>query len=258
MFTVNESIDHIKVRYFLYRCRQYIFIHLLAIIKTTVIIIIIICSLLLYLDFLQLPPVRGAIGGNMVVKSSVSDSLTMSLLASKTTTTNNNNSSNESPLVLESLPSIQAQLRKERFCFESPVWSEAGFSETDGSIMLQEIVRQNDPQFIQVLNSIRIGENNQQYLRMLDQCLIKNKPLPVDGIIPTKLYCMNKDVDFENLQQLNQLPEEVVSIEATDLWKYKPFSNYTEKLILHTWCRKFFNVRANRSKIFDQLRPHLL
>jgi hypothetical protein len=85
-----------------------------------------------------------------------------------------------------------------------------------------------------VLNSIRKGESKSQNLQLLDECLVNKKPLPNDGIIPTKLYCINRDVDRENLQKLNEIPEEAVCISATDVWKVPVphWQNYTEKIMM--------------------------
>ena len=48
------------------------------------------------------------------------------------------------------------------------------------------------------------------------------KPPPKNGIIPTKLYAQNVDVDKENYERLNNLDGDLVSIVARDLWKVKP------------------------------------
>lgn len=173
-------------------------------------------------DFLQLPPVRSNSVNSMLVKSSVTGAPTYGVPVLNTVSNVKDQHTGE----------LMLTPRKERFCFESYAWAEAGFNKPEGLIFLEEIVRQNDPHFINLLNSVRKGECNQNYLKLLDQCLITKKPLPDDGIIPTKLYCMNKDVDSENLKKLDEIDEEYVTISATDVWKDRPFSNFTRKMIV--------------------------
>ena len=178
-------------------------------------------------DFLQLPPVKSTLSHNaMLAQSGVSGASSHNV---PILSTGNNVKDKNTPQ-----PSNQLMLtpRKERFCFESYAWTEAGFNKPEGLIFLEEIVRQSDPHFINLLNSVRKGECNQNYLKLLDQCLITKKPLPDDGIIPTKLYCMNKDVDSENLKKLDEIDEEYVTVSATDVWKDRPFSNFTRKMIV--------------------------
>jgi hypothetical protein len=43
---------------------------------------------------------------------------------------------------------------------------------------------------------------------LLAACGVAAKPAPVDGILPTRLYCTNRDVDAENRVQLECLPGE--------------------------------------------------
>merc|ERR1711957_1017782 len=76
------------------------------------------------------------------------------------------------------------------FCFDSPVWSNLGLSEN-----------------IADLNS---------------KCLISStNPLPNDGIVPTRLYVLNKDVDSENVSRLAELKTEEVVCEAKDEWRVR-------------------------------------
>mgnify|MGYP006089928349 FL=1 len=71
---------------------------------------------------------------------------------------------------------------------------------------LTEVIRQSgDLQFVQILNEIRIGRVSQQARDLFQSCHVNRKAFPSDGIIPTKLFCTNKDVDAENLRRLAQL-----------------------------------------------------
>lgn len=92
-------------------------------------------------------------------------------------------------------------------CFTCNVWKNLGFLEN--TIVLTTIIRQQDQEFIKVLNEIRIdniSDNSIDYLTNLD---IMNKPVPNDDTI-TKLYALNKDVNAENLEKLDKIDSPLV------------------------------------------------
>ena len=131
------------------------------------------------------------------------------------------------------LPPVPSKYTKTReFCFESPVWNDLGLGFTDeygyihsdniNTIILNEVVRQNDDNFSGLLNDVRVGELSDNQLNILNSCVISHKPPPTDGILPTKLYSINKDVDNENLDRLMELPGDVVEVKATDVWQELP------------------------------------
>jgi ATP-dependent DNA helicase PIF1 len=109
------------------------------------------------------------------------------------------------------------------FCFDSPVWSELGLSEN--IIELQEVQRQNHEDFIKLLNKVRNGVVEPRDIRDLNEkCLVgPNNPLPNDGILPTRLYVLNRDVDSENSTRLWELDGEEEVFLASDHWReYMP------------------------------------
>jgi hypothetical protein len=94
--------------------------------------------------------------------------------------------------------------------------------EFGGTIILTTIMRQQqDRNFIDILNDVRIGNISHDSLQRLNECCITVKPRPTDGIIPTKLYCTNKDVDKENLDRLAELPGSEIVIPSKDIWRVK-------------------------------------
>ena len=107
-----------------------------------------------------------------------------------------------------------------------PVWNDLGLGYTDeygyihsdniNTITLNEVVRQNDDTFSGLLNDVRVGELTDSQLSILNSCVVSRK-LSDDGIVPTKLYSINKDVDKENLDRLVELPGEVVEVKAADV-----------------------------------------
>ena len=102
------------------------------------------------------------------------------------------------------------------FAFECPAWANAGVKLTE----LTEVVRQSgDTTFVDILNKIRLGSCPQDVTDVLSSCHISRKELPKDGIVPTKLYCTNKNVDEENNRKLAQLPGRDVVYNAHDSFK---------------------------------------
>jgi ATP-dependent DNA helicase PIF1 len=78
---------------------------------------------------------------------------------------------------------------------------------------LQSVFRQTDPEFIQVLNEVRIGRCSPKSLQLLEKC--KGNSLQFgDGILPTLLFSRNPDVDKINNDNLKKLPGKIVQFEA--------------------------------------------
>ena len=50
-----------------------------------------------------------------------------------------------------------------------------------------------------------LPECTDEDLRLLNECHVSRKSIPVDGIEPTKLYCTNRNVDAENGSRLAAL-----------------------------------------------------
>jgi ATP-dependent DNA helicase PIF1 len=115
------------------------------------------------------------------------------------------------------------------FAFQSRAWDVAGLNAPGARVMLKQVERQNDPVFIKGLNEVRLGFVSPEFMRILDGCHISRKPLPSNGIIPTKLYAVNKDVDLENSTRLAELPGEVETMRAQDRWVIKPVSKHSEQ-----------------------------
>jgi len=108
------------------------------------------------------------------------------------------------------------------FCFDSPVWSELGLTEHT-TVELKEVQRQKNNEFVDLLNKVRIGQIDEGDIRNLNaRCLIsENHPLPTDGIVPTRLYVLNRDVDSVNESRLAELEGEEVVCKARDIWRTK-------------------------------------
>jgi ATP-dependent DNA helicase PIF1 len=91
------------------------------------------------------------------------------------------------------------------FCFEISEWNKV----IHRTIVLTQVMRQRDPQFVELLNDIRKGAvNRMKYHRILNARTFRadEKPLlPDDGIKPTKLGTNNDLVNAENDQELRRL-----------------------------------------------------
>ena len=145
-------------------------------------------------DFMQLPPVT--------TKHTMINSSSNTIDTTTTATTNINNNL--------------------RFCFQSPIWEKLNFNNINNIKFLSKVERQKDLKFINFLNLIRKGYNNYNIINLLNQCLVKNKPLPSNGIVPTKLYSTNKEIDYENNKKLLEINEELVILKSEDRWLIKP------------------------------------
>jgi ATP-dependent DNA helicase PIF1 len=97
-----------------------------------------------------------------------------------------------------------------RFCFQSKSWSDC----IQVSYELKKIYRQKDPEFVSILNSIRIGRVTQE---MTDRLMNTAKQrIESNGIVATQLCSHTKDADFINQSKLTGLSSQEKVFEATD------------------------------------------
>jgi len=93
------------------------------------------------------------------------------------------------------LPPVSLGKFGSKFVFESAAWTRCNIQ----TVELTEVVRQaGDLQFVNLLNQVRLGLCTEATAHLLRGCHVNVKPTPTDGIIPTKLYCRNVDVDGKN------------------------------------------------------------
>jgi len=102
------------------------------------------------------------------------------------------------------------------FAFQSEAWKRVAPKAAE----LHTVIRQKgDNAFLSLLHEVRVGICSAKSAKVLANCIVDKKPLPLDGIIPTRLYCVNKDVDAENAVRLNQLDSPVKEIQSEDSWE---------------------------------------
>jgi ATP-dependent DNA helicase PIF1 len=116
------------------------------------------------------------------------------------------------------------------FCFQSLAWREANFKVVE----LQEVFRQQNRAFVEVLQEIRSGKVSPYAMNFLKvHC---ERPLPPNdfGIRPTILHSKNVDVSRENQSDLRRLSgdtvvypaeDEVVIEKGVGQWAKKPLEN---------------------------------
>jgi ATP-dependent DNA helicase PIF1 len=91
----------------------------------------------------------------------------------------------------------------DKFCFQAQSWELC----IDHTIYLTEIIRQGDSVFQNCLNNVRLGNITPEVIDILESC--KGKVLNNSfGIIPTKLYSTNYDVDRFNDIELDKLSQD--------------------------------------------------
>lgn len=112
------------------------------------------------------------------------------------------------------------------FCFESPLWEET----FDAQVLLDEIFRQKDDAYVNVLHQIREGKLYKEDVMLLRSRLIKNidvedkDNIKHNGITPVKLLPTKSKVQIINNYMMN-------SIDG-DLYNYKYKSSYNPSDVL--------------------------
>lgn len=102
-----------------------------------------------------------------------------------------------------------------RWAFQAPEWQECFSAPWGSSVLLRQIYRQTDQQFLNILAEMRVGNVRPETLDLLNaRCC---RPLSVqDGILATKLFPLNRDVDEINKMRLAELPGQERVFEAAD------------------------------------------
>jgi len=93
-------------------------------------------------------------------------------------------------------------------------WEDLNFT----TFELTQVYRQTHMPFIELLNRVRKGEHTQEDIVFLESL---ERPLPDDGIMPTKLYTHNANVDSENARYYR-------AIESPEV-RYKAKEGYNDK-----------------------------
>eukprot|EP01116_Phalansterium_solitarium_P022190 TRINITY_DN7236_c0_g1_i1.p1 TRINITY_DN7236_c0_g1~~TRINITY_DN7236_c0_g1_i1.p1 ORF type:complete len:751 (-),score=212.26 TRINITY_DN7236_c0_g1_i1:99-2351(-) len=109
------------------------------------------------------------------------------------------------------LPPVSRGRRK--FCFETESWAEC-ISRNGVTVELATVFRQEDRDFVDLLNHVRLGSCPPEITEVLRTC---ERPLEVaDGIRPTMLYCNNEMVDRFNESELERLTGDLCTYHSLD------------------------------------------
>lgn len=95
------------------------------------------------------------------------------------------------------LPPVQGE-----FCFEAPEWDEMKIEKI---VLTQQFRQGGDTQFQSMLARLRRGECTDNDLELLQRCAAITFP---DGITPTRLYSLNREVDRINQEEFEKLVKE--------------------------------------------------
>eukprot|EP01013_Petalomonas_cantuscygni_P041372 TRINITY_DN73_c1_g1_i1.p1 TRINITY_DN73_c1_g1~~TRINITY_DN73_c1_g1_i1.p1 ORF type:complete len:768 (+),score=132.18 TRINITY_DN73_c1_g1_i1:65-2368(+) len=96
------------------------------------------------------------------------------------------------------------------FAFQAGAWARIA----PQPFVLKEVHRQADQDFVRVLADIRSGTPSAETVADLQKL---SRPLPAaDGILPTRLYALNRDVDAENDAAVSRLPGSECVLSAED------------------------------------------
>lgn len=132
----------------------------------------------------------------------------------------------------------------DRFLFESKIWEKV----IDETIYLDEIIRQKDPIFQNVLNKIRKGIVDEHVKEILFSREIKF--ISKDGLIPTYILSTNAQVDRTNKKYYDNLKGPEFSYEIEYFWKkkviykekYEPLIRFPLSLKLKVGCQVMYLI----------------
>ena len=99
----------------------------------------------------------------------------------------------------------------DKWAFRSQTWDNCGFTYFE----LKQIHRQNDKQFISILQKCRVGQRPSATEEAL---LTKAKPDPVGAV---KLLPRRVEVENENLRNFIRLPGQIREFECLDYWEWR-------------------------------------
>ncbi|XP_054706635.1 ATP-dependent DNA helicase PIF1-like [Uloborus diversus] len=108
------------------------------------------------------------------------------------------------------LPPVCKKGQDRTYCFQSEAWRNC----IDVNIELKQVKRQNDKDFINLLQDVRRGRSSKEVVAKLKSTSMQN--IDKDGILATKLSTHKDDVEIINTSHLAKLPGESQVFYATD------------------------------------------
>ncbi|XP_037959629.1 ATP-dependent DNA helicase PIF1 [Teleopsis dalmanni] len=105
---------------------------------------------------------------------------------------------------------VLASSQSQRFCFQSSTWEKC----IQCVFELRNVHRQNDPEFIKILNHIRIGHVNEEIAKRL--LATSKQKIEANGILATQLCSHTNDANSINESKLENLSGEKILFRAED------------------------------------------
>lgn len=132
------------------------------------------------------------------------------------------------------LPPISGQ-----FCFQSPLWKQS----LDSVVVFEAIHRQDEPEFVKVLNQIRRGRISRRSNRFLEAVVQKPPPTDASSILPTRILPTRAMVNQINTREQERLSGDQFDFYAregrasiSDLLQRRPTdANQTSIRKQHPW-----------------------
>lgn len=129
------------------------------------------------------------------------------------------------------LPPIFNAQEGDKFCFESPIWSQ--LFTLENHIELTHLFRQQDPQYKKVLNNIRRGIIDTEDMLLLKSRLqIQYNPDEHNGVVPTKLYATKAKVEEINKREFDRLESTCYEYHIMQTTNYEGDPNNQQPTIL--------------------------
>lgn len=128
-----------------------------------------------------------------------------------------------------------------KYCFQTPTWSKIGFH----SVILEEVFRQKDKKWVDMLGRIKMGEAGHDILEYLGEL---RRPLGLlhNGIKPTNLYTHRCKVEEVNQAEFRQLTGQEYVFNAIDWGSYHSVDGITVNDIptvrLDEHCKSSYSV----------------
>lgn len=149
----------------------------------------------------------------------------------------------------EELAELEADETPMEFCFQHPAFQRAFPPEK--TVVLNQIFRQDSPEFAGMLSRIRVGEYTENDILDVND-RVNAEIHPPHGILPTVMHSYRADVDGYNAEKLDELPDEPTTYTAEFCYALSEESarlRVDESLRIPSAVRKKFQkVEANIRK----------
>lgn len=133
------------------------------------------------------------------------------------------------------LPPVVRGVNNIQFAYTAQSWIDADIR----VCYLEEQFRQRDDALLNILNEIRSGDVSDESRELLCTRICDGTDIYIDGVVPTRLYTHNADVDAVNASELEKLPDGVHKYEMESKGKANVVSSIKKGLLVpETLCIK--------------------